>query len=106
MHKKSNAKNSLLIFSDDHTKKSIEEQLLSEENGEGTRNKRRKTRRGQRAIGVVYNPAYERYGNYVPTELGKRYDSFLYVDKTHGLHPLHMPEVKDEDLPETFPTGL
>lgn len=106
MHKKSNAKNSLLIFSDDHTKKSIEEQLLSEENGEGTRNKRRRTRRGQRAIGVVYNPAYERYGNYVPTELGKRYDSFLYLDKTHGLHPLHMPEVKDEDLPETFPTGL
>jgi erythromycin esterase len=59
-----------------------------------------------RAIGVVYNPSYERYGNYVPTELGKRYDSFLYLDKTHGLHPLHMPEVKDEDFPETFPTGL
>jgi hypothetical protein len=54
----------------------------------------------------VYNPAYERYGNYVPTELVKRYDSFLYLDRTHALHPLHMPEVKDNDLPETFPTGL
>jgi erythromycin esterase len=63
-------------------------------------------RRGQRAIGVVYNPKYERFGNYVPTLLTRRYDAFLYIDKTHALHPLHMPEVKDEELPETFPTGL
>jgi erythromycin esterase len=64
-------------------------------------------RRGQRAIGVVYNPEYERYGNYVPTNLAKRYDAFLHIDKTCALHPLHMPEIKeDEDLPETFPTGL
>jgi hypothetical protein len=56
---------------------------------------------------VVYNPEYERFGNYVPTDLTKRYDAFLYIDNTHALHPLHMPEVKeDEDLPETFPTGL
>jgi hypothetical protein len=55
----------------------------------------------------VYNPAYERYGNYVPTLLTKRYDAFLYIDETHALHPLHMPETKeDKDLPETFPTGL
>ena len=59
------------------------------------------------AIGVVYNPEYERFWNYVPTILTKRYDVFLYIDKTHALHSLHMPEVKeDEDLPETFPTGL
>jgi len=56
---------------------------------------------------VVYNPEYERYGNYVPTNLAKRYDAFLHIDKTCALHPLHMPEIKeDEDLPETFPTGL
>jgi hypothetical protein len=31
----------------------------------------------------------------------------LYIDETHALHPLHMPETKeDKDLPETFPTGL
>jgi erythromycin esterase len=64
-------------------------------------------KRGQRAIGVVYNPKYEKYGNYVPTDLTRRYDALLYIDNTRALHPLHMPEVKeDKDLPETFPTGL
>jgi hypothetical protein len=54
----------------------------------------------------VYNPEYERYRNYVPTILTKRYDSFLHIDKTHALHPLHIPEIKESELPETFPTGL
>lgn len=62
--------------------------------------------RGQRAIGVVYNPSYERYGNYVETILRARYDAFLFIDETHALHPLHMPVSPDEELPETFPTGL
>ena len=66
-------------------------------------------KRDQRAIGVVYNPEHERYGNYVPTILTNRYDAFVYIDKSEAIHPLHMPaesgEVK-EDLPETFPTGL
>ncbi|HET7642480.1 MAG TPA: erythromycin esterase family protein, partial [Nitrososphaeraceae archaeon] len=62
--------------------------------------------RGQRAIGVVYNPQYEKYGNYVPTDITSRYDAFLFIDETHALHPLHMKTIKDEDLPETFPTGL
>ena len=66
-----------------------------------------KRKKGQRAIGVVYNPEYEKYGNYVPTVLTKRYDAFLYIDETHALSPLHMPETQDEkELPETFPTGL
>jgi erythromycin esterase len=55
---------------------------------------------------VVYDPEYERYGNYVPSILTSRYDAFLYIDETHALHPLHVPEVKDEEFPETFPTGL
>jgi erythromycin esterase len=63
--------------------------------------------KGQRAIGVVYNPSYEKYGNYVETILPIRYDAFLFIDETHALHPLHMPPVSpDEELPETFPTGL
>jgi erythromycin esterase len=64
------------------------------------------TWRGQRAIGVVYNPQYEKYGNYVPTILSLRYDAFLFIDETHALNPLHMQTIKDEYLPETFPTGL
>lgn len=64
-------------------------------------------RRGHRAIGVVYHPDYERYGNYVPTVLPKRYDAFLYLDQTHALHPL--PEVKPRDdieVPQTYPSGV
>src|SRR5215210_7969267 len=62
--------------------------------------------RGQRAIGVVYNPQYEKYGNYVPTILSLRYDAFLFIDETHALHPLHMPTIDDKDFPATFPTGV
>ncbi|ALJ01257.1 protein-L-isoaspartate O-methyltransferase [Rufibacter tibetensis] len=43
--------------------------------------------RGHRAIGVTYNPGFES-GNYVPTILPRRYDAFLYIDKTKALSPL------------------
>lgn len=61
--------------------------------------------RGQRAIGVVYNPVYERYGNYVPTVLSSRYDALLFIDNSTALSPLHIEPSEDKDLPETFPTG-
>jgi len=44
--------------------------------------------RGHRAIGVVYNPEHERYGNYVPTSLARRYDAFIYLDETSRAPPL------------------
>ncbi|MFW3172496.1 erythromycin esterase family protein [Geodermatophilus sp. CPCC 206100] len=43
-----------------------------------------------RAIGVVYRPSRERWGNYVPTVLAERYDAFLYLDDTRPLQPLHL----------------
>lgn len=43
---------------------------------------------GHRAIGVVYRPEYEQYGNYVPSVMSSRYDGFIFVDKTNALHPL------------------
>ena len=58
-----------------------------------------------RAIGVVYDPDHERWGNYVPTIVPRRYDAFVFVDETHALSPLHMP-VKVGEVPETFPTGM
>ena len=63
-------------------------------------------RRGHRAIGVVYDPAREAYGNYVPTVLPYRYDAMLYVDRTHALHPLHLKPVDDHEPPETYPSGM
>lgn len=61
-------------------------------------------RRDHRAIGVVYRPAAERWGNYVPTALGRRYDAFLWVDHTTALTPLAGPAGRTEEL-ETWPYG-
>lgn len=43
---------------------------------------------GHRAIGVVYHPSYEQFGNYVPTRPSERYDAFIHIDKTKALKPL------------------
>jgi erythromycin esterase len=75
LHELTEGTNNLLIFKNNSEmeNKQLEEQLGS-------------NRRGQRAIGVVYNPEYEMYGNYVPTNLTRRYDAFLHIDKTRALH--------------------
>lgn len=76
--------------------------------------------RGHRAIGVVYRPGFERYGNYVPTVLPRRYDAMLFLDETRALRPLKTvhtgapppctPEservLAGPDAPETYPTGM
>lgn len=61
---------------------------------------------GHRAIGVVYNPASEKWGNYVPTVMPLRYDALLYVDETRALRPLHMEPHEEGEVPETYPTGI
>ncbi len=43
---------------------------------------------GHRAIGVVYNPDFEAYGNYVPSRVGSRYDAFIYIHQSKALRPL------------------
>jgi erythromycin esterase-like protein len=60
---------------------------------------------GHRAIGVVYNPEHERFGNYVPTILPKRYDAFIFIDETNALHPINI-EVNGNQIPETYPFGM
>lgn len=60
---------------------------------------------GHRAIGVVYNPEYEQYGNYVPSILPMRYDAFIYIDESHALHPLHI-KPDGHQVPETYPFGV
>jgi erythromycin esterase-like protein len=55
-----------------------------------------------RAIGVVYNPDKERYGNYVPSVMAQRYDAFIYLDETSALHPLHL-KPHAEKIPDTYP---
>ena len=60
---------------------------------------------GHRAVGVVYNPAYEQYGNYVPTILPLRYDAFIHIDETKALYPLHI-KPDGHQIPETYPFGV
>ncbi|QJW91441.1 erythromycin esterase family protein [Spirosoma taeanense] len=61
--------------------------------------------RGHRAIGVVYRPEREQYGNYVPTVLARRYDAFLYLDQTRALHPLDL-HTNAGLMPEGYPFGV
>lgn len=60
---------------------------------------------GHRAIGVVYDPDRERWGNYVPTIVPGRYDAFIYIEETRAVDPLHMPVRVGGEPAETFPTG-
>lgn len=60
--------------------------------------------KGQRAIGVVYHPSYER-GNYVPTVIGKRYDWFIFIDETNALQPLILAPADESKIPEDFPSA-
>lgn len=60
-------------------------------------------RRGHRAIGVVYHPSQDHYGNWVPTTLGDRYDAFISFDATTALHPLETRSAGDDDEQETYP---
>ncbi|MFL6413858.1 MAG: erythromycin esterase family protein [Nitrososphaeraceae archaeon] len=107
LHKQNKGRNSLLLFKGDNKQRNKTDELLAPGSENVIRTIDMEGKKGQRAIGVVYNPEYEKYGNYVPTILTKRYDAFLYIDETHALSPLHMPETQDEkELPETFPTGL
>jgi erythromycin esterase len=80
---------SMFIF--DRTRKSAYEQLSEP--------------RGHRAIGVVYDPRTEQWGNYVPTILPERYDAFLYIEETKAVDPLHMAVLVDGEPPETYPSG-
>lgn len=88
---------------------SIEEILHQESNedrllifNKGDETERFKKMLPHRAIGVVYRPEREKYGNYVPSILNGRYDAFIYIDETKALHPLHIHPRADK-VPDTFP---
>ena len=68
-------------------------------------NRKYQTAIRHRAIGVVYNPEREKFGNYVASKMSQRYDAFIYLDETTALHPLHLQPAGDK-IPETYPFGL
>lgn len=58
-----------------------------------------------RAIGVVYHPERERWGNYVPTVLGERYDAFCWIDESQAVSPLRVRAAELAEA-ETYPSGI
>jgi len=60
---------------------------------------------GHRAIGVVYDPRHEA-GNYVPTEMGRRYDALIWIEHSSALVPLRPEPKPAESEYETEPTGF
>ncbi|MCF8345258.1 MAG: erythromycin esterase family protein [Bacteroidales bacterium] len=58
-----------------------------------------------RAIGVVYDPDREYYGNYVPSIIPDRYDAFVFIDDSQALHPIKTA-TKSNMTPETYPWGI
>jgi erythromycin esterase-like protein len=60
---------------------------------------------GHRAIGVVYQPQREA-GNYVPTQMGGRYDALIWFEQAVALRPLHHERRPREPELETQPTGF
>ena len=61
---------------------------------------------GHRAIGVVYDPRREQWGNYVPTIVPRRYDAFIHIEESSGVDAFHMPVLVDGEPPETYPSGM
>ncbi|HVC32651.1 MAG TPA: erythromycin esterase family protein [Chloroflexota bacterium] len=45
-------------------------------------------RRQERAIGVVYHPAYESHGNYFKADLANQFDAYVYIDRTSAVKPI------------------
>jgi erythromycin esterase-like protein len=58
-----------------------------------------------RAIGVVYRPEREAWGNYVPTVLGRRYDAFCWFDESRAVGPLHI-DATDGREAQTYPSAV
>lgn len=58
-----------------------------------------------RAVGVVYNPKHERFGNYVPTVIPERYDHFMFFKDTEALNHIDI-NIEDSKFPETYPFGI
>jgi erythromycin esterase-like protein len=64
--------------------------------------------RMERAIGVVYRPETERVSHYFHATLPAQFDAILHFDQTRAVEPLQ-PTVhwqKDQEAPETFPSGV
>jgi erythromycin esterase-like protein len=60
----------------------------------------------ERAIGVIYVPETERASHYFRAHLARQFDVVVHIDETRALTPLELWSRHEEDVPETYPTGM
>jgi erythromycin esterase-like protein len=62
----------------------------------------------ERAIGVVYRPESERVSHYFHADLPAQFDVILHFDEIRAIEPLDRAAgwQKDQEAPETFPSGM
>lgn len=66
-----------------------------------------RTRRLERAIGVIYRPETERLSHYFEARLPDQFDAVIHLDETSALEPLERSsEWEHGELPETYPSAL
>lgn len=58
---------------------------------------------GHRAIGVVYHPDEGQFPYFVPSIIPRRYDAFIFIDRTNALHPIDI-KLRNEP-PDLYPSG-
>lgn len=66
-----------------------------------------RTRRLQRAIGVIYRPQTERQSHYFEAELARQFDALIHIDHTRAAEPLEVTATwTSGDPPETYPFAV
>ena len=64
-------------------------------------------KRLERFIGVIYHPETERQSHYSWAALGRKFDVYLWFDRTSAVRPLERRHLKTPvGLEETYPFGL
>lgn len=65
-----------------------------------------KKSRLQRAIGVIYAAATERWSHYFHARVAEQFDVMIHLDETTALHPLEKSGTRvTGELPDTFPSS-
>ncbi len=66
-----------------------------------------RSRRLERAIGVIYRPDTERQSHYAWARLPDQFDAVLHFDETRAVEPLeYTAEWEAGEIPETFPFAV
>jgi len=61
----------------------------------------------ERAIGVIYKPETERMSHYFRATLPDQFDAVCHLDITTAIEPLlEKGSLEEEEVPDTFPSGL